>query len=132
LTAPFFEGQEAGLMTTEYSLQKMKLKPIRLMEQMLVHDWTWRSGGAVCGLFLGIISPILGAILTAIAWFTGPEWHGLSLHRDGTVLFFLTIPLLILGAHCLDLSEGNEESLATRNKRRYLNEGHTEYQNRAR
>jgi hypothetical protein len=75
------------------------------MEQMLVHGWTWRSGGAVCGLCFGIISPIIGSVLTAIAWFTGPEWHGLPLHRGGTVLFFLTIPFLILGAHCLDLSD---------------------------
>lgn len=101
-------------MTTEYSLRKMKLKPIRLMEQMLVHGWTWRSGGAVCGLFLGIISPILGTILTAIAWFTGPEWHGLALHRDGTVLFFLTIPLLILGAHCLDLLDKQNKEVKKR------------------
>ena len=92
-------------MTPEYSLQKMKLKPSRLMEQMRVHGWTWKSGGAVCGLCFGIISPLIASVLTAIAWFTGPEWHGLSLHRDGTVLFFLSIPLLILGAHCLDLAD---------------------------
>ena len=70
---------------------------------MRVHGWTWRSGGAVCGLCCGIISPVIGLVLTAIAWFTGPVWHGLPLHRGGTVLLFLTIPFLILGAHCLDL-----------------------------
>ena len=96
-------------MTTEYSLQKMKLKPGRLMEQMRVHGWTWRSGGAVCGLCFGIISPVIGSVLTAIAWFTGPEWHGLPLHRGGTVLFFLTIPFLIFGAHCLDLMDKQNE-----------------------
>ena len=92
-------------MTTEYSLQKMKLKPSRLMEQMRVHGWDWKSGGAVFGLCGGIIAPVIGLVLTAIAWFTGPEWHGLPLQRGGTVLLFLTIPLLIFGAHCLDLSE---------------------------
>ena len=73
------------------------------MEQMRVHGWNWRSGGAVCGLSFGIISPLIGSILMVIAWFTGPEWHGLPLHAGGTVLLFLTIPFLIFGAHCLDL-----------------------------
>ena len=102
-------------MTTEYSLQKMKLKPGRLMEQMRVHGWTWTSGGAVCGLCFGIISPIIGSVLTAIAWFTGPEWHGLPLHWGGTVLLFLTIPFLIFGAHCLDLSD-RQDKAATKSR----------------
>jgi len=94
-------------MTTEYSLQRMKLKPGILMEQMRVHGW--RCGGAVCGLCGGIISPVIGSVLTAIAWFTGPVWHGLPLHRGGTVLLFLTIPFLIFGAHCLDLLDRQDK-----------------------
>ncbi len=96
-------------MTTESSLLNMKLTPRGLMEQMHVHGWTWRSGGAVGGLCFGIICPIIGSIFTAIAWFTGPEWHGLFIQRDGTVLLFLTIPLLIIGAHCLDLIDKQDE-----------------------
>lgn len=84
------------------------------MEQMRVHGWTWWSGGAVCGLCLGIICPIMGSILTAIAWFTGPEWHGLPLHRGGTVLLFLTIPLLIFGGHCLDLMDKQDDEARKR------------------
>ena len=76
---------------------------------MRVRGWTWRSAGAVCGLGCGIIAPLVGSILTAIAWFTGPEWHGLFLQRDGTVLLFLTIPLLFFGSHCLDLVDKQEE-----------------------
>ncbi len=79
------------------------------MEQMRVDGWTWAAGGAVCGLSLGIISPILGSVLTALAWFTGPEWHGLHLHRTGTVLLVLTFPLLAFGAHCLDLSDRRDD-----------------------
>lgn len=90
-------------MASESSLLEPKLTSRSLAEQMRVHGWTWRMGGAVCGLGCGIISPVIGLVLTAIAWFTGPEWHGLSVHRDGTVLLFLTIPLLLFGAHCLDL-----------------------------
>jgi hypothetical protein len=79
------------------------------MKQMRADGWTWTSVGAVCGLCLGLISPLLGSVLTAITWFTGPEWHGLHLHRTGTVLFVLTLPLLAFGAHCLDLSDRQEQ-----------------------
>ena len=92
-------------MTTEYSLQKMKLTPHVVAGQIRFEGSSWTNWGAVCGLGFGIVSPIAGALLTVIAWLTGSEWHGLHLHRTGTVLFVLTIPLLIFGAHCLDLSD---------------------------
>ena len=79
-----------------------------LIEQMHVHGWNWRTAGAIFGLGGGIIAPLAGAILTAIAWFAGPLWHGFALHRDGTVLLFLTIPLLLFGAHCLDLVDAHK------------------------
>jgi hypothetical protein len=101
-------------MTNESSLPKMKLTPHVVSEQMRVHGWNWRSGGAVCGLSLGFISPVIGSILTAIAWFTDPEWQGLHLHRLGTVLFVLTIPLLAFGAHCLDLSDRQDKETRKR------------------
>ena len=96
-------------MTTESSLSKMKLMPRGVTERMRVNGWTWTSGGAVFGLCFGIICPVIGSIFTAIAWFTGPEWHGFFIQRDGTVLLFLTIPLLIFGAHCLDLMDKQDE-----------------------
>jgi hypothetical protein len=63
----------------------------------------------VFGLSLGIISPLVGSVLTSIAWFTGSEWHGFFIQRSGTVLLFLTIPLLVFGAHCLDLMDKQDE-----------------------
>jgi ABC-type transport system involved in cytochrome c biogenesis permease component len=96
-------------MTTESSLPVTKLIPQSLLKEMRVHGWTWQACGAVLGLCCGIISPVIGSVLTAIAWFTGPKWHGLFLQRDGTVLLFLTIPLLIFGAHCLDLIEKEDK-----------------------
>lgn len=101
-------------MTTESSLLTMKLTPRDLREQMRVHGWTWTSGGAACGLCFGIISPLLGSILTAISWFTGPEWHGFFVQRYGTVLLFVTIPFLIFGGHCLDLSDKQDEEARKR------------------
>ena len=96
-------------MTTESSLAETKLMPRDLSEQVTVHRWSWRASGAVFGLSFGIISPLIGSILTAIAWFTGPEWHGFFIQRYGTVLLFLTIPLLVFGAHCLDLMDKQDE-----------------------
>jgi hypothetical protein len=84
------------------------------MEQIHLHGWNWRSSGAVCGLCFGVLSPIAGSILTAMAWFMGPHWHGFFIQRDGTVLFFLTIPLLIFGAHCLDLIDKKNELAKSR------------------
>lgn len=102
-------------MTTESSLLKMKLTPHIVMEQMRVHGWNWRSGGAACGLGFGIICPLVGSVLTAIAWFTGSNWHGFAVQRYGTVLLFLTIPFLILGGHCLDLMD--KKDLEARKRR---------------
>ena len=64
---------------------------------------TWKSRGAVFGLGGGLIAPVAGSILTIVSWFADPAWHGFSLHYLATALFVLTLPLLILGAHCLDL-----------------------------
>ena len=83
--------------------------PRSVMNELRLHGWSWKSGGAVFGLCGGIISSLIGSILTAIAWFSGPTWHGFAMQRDGTVLLFLTIPLLIFGAHCLDLMDQQAE-----------------------
>jgi hypothetical protein len=84
-------------------MTKMNVKSRSLIERMLNTGSTWAVGGAALGLFFGIISPLLGAAFTAISWFSGPQWHGFSVQRYGTVLLLLTIPFLALGAHCLDL-----------------------------
>ena len=70
----------------------------------LVHGRSnWKVRGALFGLAAGFIAPIVGSIVTVICWFRDPAWHGIALHQAGTALFVVTLPLLILGAHCLDL-----------------------------
>jgi hypothetical protein len=98
-------------MTSESLLPEMRM--LGLVKRTRVDDWNWRNGGAFFGICGGLLSPLLGSTLTAITWFTGPQWHGLFLQRDGTVLLFLTIPLLIFGAHCLDLEDQQERKLKT-------------------
>jgi hypothetical protein len=72
------------------------------------HGWTWTSTGACVGLLGGLLAPLVGLVLSAIAWFVG-DWHGLHLGRTGMVLLLVTIPLLIFGAHCLDLIDKKDE-----------------------
>jgi hypothetical protein len=71
--------------------------------------WAWPTSGAVCGLAGGVIAAISGTLLLAIAWVMGDESSGLSLHGTGNILLLSTIPLLILGACCLDVVEKGEE-----------------------
>jgi len=83
-----------------------------MIQELRRHGLNGKSCGAVIGLLGGIIAPLIGSALTTIGWYTGPEWHGFSVQRDGLVLLVLTIPLLIFGAHCLDLiDQENEETL---------------------
>jgi len=107
-------------MTTESSFQVMKLSPHSIMEQIHLHGWNWRSAGATFGLCLGILSPLVGSLLTAFTWLTGPHWHGFFIQRYGTVLLFLAIPLLIFGAHCLDLIDKEDEQRKPRRQSRTL------------
>lgn len=89
-------------MSNEFVLRENDLIPGRIRAALREHAWTWKSTGACVGLLGGLIAPLLGLALTGLTWFIG-DWHGFHLGRDGTVLIFLTIPLLIFGAHCLDL-----------------------------
>ncbi len=69
------------------------------------HDMqTWAGVGAVFGLAGGILAVLLGSLLTAAAWLPGMEPHSL-LHALATALLVATIPLLALGACCLDKLE---------------------------
>lgn len=95
-------------MTSEFAVRDNDLPPGRLRAALQCHGWTWKSTGACLGFFGGVIAPILGLALTALAWFIG-DWHGFHLQRDGTIFLFLTIPLLIFGAHCLDLLDKEDE-----------------------
>jgi hypothetical protein len=71
--------------------------------------WMWQAAGAVFGLAGGIAAAILGTLLWASAWLLGDASNGLSLHGVGSTLLLSTIPLLVVGGHCLDLLEKRVE-----------------------
>ena len=95
-------------MTNGLALRNEDLTPGRIRATVRDHGWTWKSTGACVGLLGGVIAPLVGLALTALTWLIG-DWHGFHLGRDGAVLLFLTIPLLIFGAHCLDMLDKETE-----------------------
>lgn len=69
----------------------------------------WRALGAIVGLSGGIIAALMGALLTASTWFIGTGGSSSYIQMLGTILLFMTIPLLVFGAQCLDLTEKRKE-----------------------
>ena len=69
--------------------------------------WTRQSIGAAFGLTGGMLAIILGAVLWAIVLLLAPGNFCLVLNGLETLCFALTLPLLALGAYCLDLLETN-------------------------
>lgn len=82
-----------------------------IISELRFHGWCWKSCGAMVGLVGGIIAPLIGLLIPGIVWFTGPDWHGLHMRSVGTVLLLLAFPLLIFGAHCLDLMDQEIEKI---------------------
>jgi hypothetical protein len=80
--------------------------PFERIESLVRRNpWTWQSLGAVSGLAGGILAPVLGSLLTVVRWLISVQRASSYLDRLSVVLFALTIPLLALAAHCLDLLE---------------------------
>ncbi len=66
--------------------------------------------GVVIGLAGGVGSGLLGALLIAAGWLTVSKDVQHWLSTAGSFLLFLTIPLIILSAFCLDWIEKRESN----------------------
>lgn len=64
--------------------------------------------GAALGLIGGVGAGIFGGLLTAASWMSASEAARHWLSSAGSTLLLLTIPLIILGACCLDWLEKNQ------------------------
>ena len=73
----------------------------------------WESFGAAFGLAGGVLSAPSGALLWAAAQFPALAGTGPALSVLSNVLFGLCLPLLALGACCLDLLEKKSPLLAS-------------------
>src|SRR5215510_5697037 len=107
------------MVTTQTSHEEFQTPHSAINE--LIHrnghgNGNWKSRGAVFGLLGGFIALLVGSVITLISWFSDPVWHGIFMHQAATSLFVLGIPLLIFGAHCLDLID-RENKLAGASQR---------------
>ena len=67
--------------------------------------WAWAAIGATFGLAGGMLSIASGTLLWAILPLLAPDTFGSFLKVLETLFFVLSLPLLALGACCLDLLE---------------------------
>jgi hypothetical protein len=67
--------------------------------------WCWQSIGAGMALGGGLLSPITGAVLNLLVSYTRLGYERPALSQVSTACYVITIPLLLLGAHFLDLLE---------------------------
>ena len=67
--------------------------------------WAWATIGATFGLAGGMLSILLGALLWLTVSFLATGRFGSVLNVVEIFFFALTLPLLTLGAYCLDLLE---------------------------
>ena len=64
--------------------------------------------GVVIGLAGSVIAVLSGGLLCVSAWLVTNEGLSHWLSTAGTVLFMLTIPLIILAAFCLDWADKSD------------------------
>ncbi|MGH9901670.1 MAG: hypothetical protein ACRD68_07640, partial [Pyrinomonadaceae bacterium] len=76
------------------------------------NPWAWQSVCAVLGLAGGVIAPFAGAASDIISWFVSSTTVNSYLHVLSIVFCALTIPLLALGACCLDMLEAKNTRLS--------------------
>ena len=78
----------------------------RILLLMGKNRGTWQAVAAAVGLCGGLLSIVLGVLDWAVVAVIAPAGAlGSFLDVAGTVLFVLPLPLLALGAYCLDLLE---------------------------
>ena len=81
---------------------RLHLKPYAKTERQAR---TWRLIGGILGLASGLTACLFGTVFAVLGWLATPGVAATYLQRYSTVLFILVIPLLLFGAHCLDLQD---------------------------
>ena len=96
-------------MNKTYTLSEDELRG-EIYQRMLRLMWKNRGGrqsvAAAIGLFGGLLSIVLGVLVWAVVGLFAPAGAlGTFLDVAGTILFVLPLPLMALGACCLDRLE---------------------------
>jgi hypothetical protein len=84
----------------------------RILRLMGKNRGSWQAVAAAAGLFGGLLCIVLGALDWAFVGLFAPAGKvGSFMDVAGTVLLLLPLPLLALGASCLDLLEKKPPAL---------------------
>lgn len=106
-------------MKRSYGAQKSKEKVLLVVGDGPSGVWTWQATAGICGVCGGIVAGLLGSLLLVGTLLFGHHVVGLPLYGIGSGLLISTIPLIMLGAHCLDLAE-RREAIRRPNKQKQL------------
>ena len=96
-------------MTSEIILETEQIK-----EKINVKKTDWWYIFAVTFMSGGVAGIIVGHIFTFIMWLLHQEIIQFSLQNITNILFYLSLPMLFLGACCLDKVEGKKETKITK------------------
>ncbi|HKS29920.1 MAG TPA: hypothetical protein VJS44_19005 [Pyrinomonadaceae bacterium] len=81
---------------------------------LISKNWCeWQSLCALLGLSCGLLSIIAGGLLWAVVHYVQQGRLGASLNMIEVACFALSLPLLVLGAYCLDLLEQRPPALTS-------------------
>ena len=67
--------------------------------------WRWEAVGAGLTLGGGFLCPVAGGVLDLMVSYSRLGYERATLNKVSTFLYILTVPLLLLGSHFLDLME---------------------------
>ncbi len=93
-------------------LEKQYLPVFRLIKN---NKWRWQAVGAVLASAAGLLSPLIALVLNLLASYTRLIYEKPFLSKLSTVLYVIAVPLLLLGAHFLDLLDKTQCSLPEEN-----------------
>lgn len=99
-------------MDQNYQFEIEEWDPCEEIQRLIeTNPWAWQSIGALSGLVGGVLCPVLGTLLIGVTRFSTE--HLVSFLNVLSIIFFaLMFPLLIFGAHCLDLLERKTTNLS--------------------
>ncbi len=86
---------------------------LRLYLLIKENKQTWASAIAILGLSGGLLAPFAGALLNVIDWLAITGIAHFRLYGASIICYGMTLPLLALGAHCLDLLEKKSSNSVT-------------------
>ena len=69
------------------------------------NKWHWQGIGAGMALGGGLSCPIIGAGLDLLVSYTRLGYERPALHKISIIFYVMTVPLLMLGSHFIDLLE---------------------------